>query len=60
MNEVEIVVEVISRSAVALEIRSQGIQCWVPRSQILDYTGEEESPESIFLAQEVAEEKGLI
>jgi len=60
MSEIEIPVEVRARTDKALLVYDGKIEAWVPRSQITDYTGDEESPESIFISDWLAGEKGFI
>ena len=60
MSDIEIEVEVIARTNAALLVSDGKTECWVPRSQISDYTGEEDSPESIFISEWLAEKNGLV
>ena len=60
MSKIEIEVEVVARTKAALLVSDGKTECWIPRSQISDYTGEEDSPESIFISEWLAEKKGLV
>ena len=60
MPEIEIAIEVKARTDKALLISDGKTECWIPRSQISDYVGEEDSPETIFIAEWLALDKGLI
>lgn len=60
MSDVEIEVEVRARTDKAFLVFDGKIECWIPKSQISDYSGEEDSPESIFIPEYIAYEKGLI
>ena len=60
MSDIEIAVEVIGRTDKALRVYDGKTKCWIPRSQISDYSGEEDSPETIFIPEWLANEKGLI
>ena len=60
MPEIEIAIEVKARTDKALLISDGETECWIPRSQISDYVGEEDSPETIFIAEWLALDKGLI
>lgn len=60
MSDIEIAIEVIGRTPDALRVTDGKVKEWIPRSQISDYCGEEESPETIFIPEWLAEEKGLI
>lgn len=57
---VEIAVEVRLRTPKAFKIFDGKTECWIPRSQISDYSGDEESPETIFIPEWLATKKGLI
>lgn len=58
---VEINVSVHARTDKAFLVdNGNGHRVWVPRSQISDHTGDDESPESIFVPTWLAYEKGLI
>ncbi len=58
--EIEIAVEVKARTDKALLVFDGKTECWIPRSQISDYSGDEDSPETIFISEWLAGEKGLI
>lgn len=60
MSDVEIAVEIKARTPKALLVSDGVTECWIPRSQISDYSGDEESPETIFISEWLAGEKGLI
>lgn len=61
MEDIEIAVEVRARTPKALLVSDGTCEaCWVPRSQISDYSGEEDSPETIFIPEWLAQKKGLI
>lgn len=60
MPEIEIAVEVKARTPKALLVFDGTTECWIPRSQISDYSGDEDSPETIFISEWLAGEKGLI
>lgn len=60
MAEVEVAVEVRARTDKALLVYDGKSEFWVPRSQISDFTGDEDSPESIFISEWLAKEKGMI
>lgn len=60
MSDIEIAIEVRARTEKALLVFDGKTQCWVPRSQISDYVGDEDSPETIFISEWLAEKKGLI
>ncbi|MGD2065636.1 MAG: hypothetical protein PVI43_00520 [Candidatus Bathyarchaeota archaeon] len=60
MPDIEIAVKVIARTKKALLIYDGNIECWIPESQISDYSGDEASPDTIFVPEWLAEEKGLI
>ncbi len=59
-NDIEIAVEVRAKTKSALLVFDGKTECWIPRSQISDYCGEEDSPETIFISEWLAGEKGLI
>lgn len=61
MADVEIAVETRARTEKALLV-SDGTKepVWIPRSQISDYSGEEDSPDSIFIPEWLAKKTGLI
>lgn len=62
MADIEIAVEIYARTDSALLV-SDGVlepPTWIPRSQISDYTGDEDSPETIFIPEWLANKKGLI
>lgn len=60
MSEIEVAVEVRARTDKALKVFDGKTECWIPRSQISDYVGDEDSPESIFIPEWLAFEKGFI
>jgi len=60
MPEIEIAIEVKARTDKALLVSDGTTECWIPRSQISDYVGDEDSPETIFISEWLATEKGLI
>jgi len=60
MPEIEIEVEVKARTDKALLVFDGKTECWIPRSQISDYSGDEDSPETILISEWLAGEKGLI
>lgn len=60
MSDIEIAVEVRARTEKALFVSDGKSECWIPRSQISDYSGDENSPETIFIPEWLAEDKGLI
>jgi len=60
MPEIEIAIEVRARTDKALMVFDGKTECWIPRSQISDYSGEENSPETIFIPEWLALNKGLI
>lgn len=60
MSDIEIAVEVRARTPGALMLSDGNVTEWVPRSQISDYTGEEDSPESVFIPEWLALDKGFI
>ena len=60
MSDIEIAVEIRARTDKALLVYNGDVEAWVPRSQISDYTGDSESPETIFISEWMANEKGLI
>ena len=58
---VEVNVEVTAFTELALQVLDLNDKpVWVPRSQIDDFTGEDNDPETIFITQWMAEEKGLV
>ena len=58
---IEVDVETIGFTELALQVLDLNDKpVWVPRSQIDDYSGEENDPETIFISQWMAEEKGLV
>lgn len=60
-EEIEIIIELIAKTDKAFLIHNlKDEKTWIPRSQITDYTGEEDNPETIFISQWLAEEKGLV
>ncbi len=60
MDDIEIAVEVRAKTSMALKVFDGKTECWIPRSQISDYVGDEDSPETIFISEWLACEKGLI
>jgi hypothetical protein len=60
MADIEIAIEVRARTPKALLVFDGKTESWIPRSQISDYSGEEDSPETIFISEWLASEKGLI
>lgn len=60
MSSVEITVDVIAYTDKALLIFDGKTDCWIPRSQIIDYVGDKDDPETIFISEWLANEKGLI
>ena len=61
MADIEIAVEVIARTKNALLVTSDGVsEDWIPRSQISDYVGDEDSPETIFIPEWLAIKKDRI
>lgn len=61
MADIEIAVEVRARTEKALLVTDGTCDpVWIPRSQISDYCGEEDSPETIFIPEWLAEHKRLI
>lgn len=60
MTDIEIAVDVKARTDLALLVTDGDVECWIPRSQISDYSGDEDSPETIFISEWLAIEKGLI
>ncbi len=58
---VEVNVEVTGFTELAIQVLDLNDNTvWIPRSQIDDYTGEDNDPESIFITQWLAEEKGIV
>ena len=60
MSDIEIAVDVKARTDSALLVTDGVIEAWIPKSQISDYSGEEDSPETIFIPEWLALNKGLI
>lgn len=61
MSTIEVNVETIASTELALKVLDLNDKpVWVPKSQISDYMGEENDPETIFITEWLAEEKGLI
>ena len=60
MADIEIAVDVQARTPKALKVFDGKVTCWIPRSQISDYVGEEDNPETIFIPEYIALDKGLI
>lgn len=59
-NDIEIAVEVTARTDNALMLTDGNVTEWIPRSQISDYTGSKDSPESVFIPEWLALKKGFI
>lgn len=61
---VEIEVQVRAQTAAAILINDGKTECWIPKSQISDFTGDGDEPEltttSIFISEWLATEKGLV
>ena len=52
MADIEIAVDVKTRTDKALLITDGDTECWIPRSQISDYSGDDiDSPETIFISE---------
>lgn len=61
MRTIELEVEAIQSTDLAIRILDlKENPVWIPKSQISDYVGEENNPETIFITEWLAEEKGLI
>lgn len=60
MADIEIDVEIHASTPKALLVYDGHTECWIPRSQISDYSGEEDNPTSIFVSEWLANKKGLI
>lgn len=60
MADIEIAIEVIARTDDALRVTDGNVREWIPRSQISDYVGDKDSPETIFIPEWLAIKKGLI
>lgn len=60
MSIIEIDVETQMHTNKALLVYNGKTQCWIQRSLISDYTGDEDCPDSIFITEFLAEQKGLI
>ena len=60
MSDIELAIEVVARTDRALLVTDGKEECWIPKSQISDYVGEEDSPETIFIPEWLALKKGLI
>lgn len=62
MSEIiEIDVETTAFTELAIQVLDLNDNpVWIPRSQIDDFTGEDNDPETIFITQWLAEEKGLV
>jgi len=59
ITEVEVETVAFTELAISvLDLKDNPV--WIPRSQIDDYSGEENNPETIFITQWLAEEKGLV
>lgn len=59
MSLVEIDVEVKVSTDKALLVSDGKTECWIPRSQIQDYSGDDDSPDTILLHEWYATHKGL-
>ncbi len=59
-EDIELDVEVLARTEHALFVRTGVGDAWVPRSQISDYVGDADTPETIFVSDYIATERGLI
>lgn len=60
-NIIEVDIEVTAFTELALQVLDlHDNTVWIPRSQITDYVGEESDPETIFITEWLAEQKGLI
>ena len=57
---VEIDVEVRHFTEDALLIYDGATECWIARSQISDYEGEEDNPTVIYIPEWLAELEGLV
>ena len=61
---VEIEVQVRAQTKAAILIYDGKTECWIPKSQITDFTGEGDEPDmtttGIFISEWLAGEKGLI
>lgn len=60
MKDIEIAVEVRMETEKALKIFDGNTECWIPKSQIKDQCEEKGQITSIFIAEWLANEKGLI
>lgn len=61
MSDIEIDVEIIATTPNAIYVENlKGDGSWIPRSQISDYSGSEEKPDSIFIGEWLATQKDLI
>lgn len=58
--DIEVAIEVKARTDKALLVSDGDNEVWIPRSQISDYSGDENSPETIFIPEWLANESGLI
>lgn len=63
-KEIEISVEVRAVTEKAIRIYDGKTECWIPKSQITDFTGKGDEPDhtttSIFISEWLATSKGLI
>lgn len=62
-REVELEVQVRAQTSVAMLVRTEMGEAWVPKSQISDWSGSEEldmTTTSIFVPEWMAVEKGLV
>lgn len=63
-QEIEIEVQVRAKTAAAILIHDGKTECWIPKSQIIDFCGDGDDPDltttSIFVSEWLAQEKGLI
>ena len=61
MPDIEIAIEVRARTSKALLVSDGTCEpVWIARSQISDYSGEENSPDTIFIPEWLAHKEGLI
>lgn len=63
-KDIEIEVEVRANTAKAILVFNGTTECWIPKSQITDFTGSGDEPDltttGIFISELLANEKGLI
>ena len=60
MSDVEIEVEVRHSTDSAILVYDGNVEVWVPRSQINDYSGEQDHPDIIFVSEWFATKAGLV